>query len=206
MELFPKQSFRPAILIKRVKAKQKSKFGGFPNLPRNVKWPVNPQGRQLDFLAQLHCPDLPKGFGLPEEGMLFFFYDFQENPSGWGKHDNEYFSVVYSPFEFTETTRSQRHKGYATISDECFLKFKAFQSPKLDVWSHLKSPFHQMFGYPVWVQDDEQRRGEILLLQLDSDSGPGWMWGDVGILYFFIKENDFKEGNFSKIRLCMQCC
>ena len=48
----------------------------------------------------------------------------------------------------------------------------------------------------------------ILLLQIDTDdreSGPGWMWGDVGCLYFWIKKQDLAAGNFDAIWGVLQC-
>ena len=76
---------------------------------------------------------------------------------------------------------------------------------------------HQMFGYASPVQNEMelecqfQRSGEkprwdlpperfidasrdwVLLLQVDSDdgkAGPGWMWGDAGMVYFWIHRDD----------------
>jgi uncharacterized protein YwqG len=43
------------------------------------------------------------------------------------------------------------------------------------------------------------------LLQLDSDDDLGWMWGDVGRLYFWIKESDARKRQFSKSWLILQC-
>ena len=203
-------SSRPAIQIVKTLGKHKSKLGGYPNLPRSVKWPVSPEGRQLDFLAQFHCPDLPKGFGLPEEGMLFFFYDFERMSFGdsYNERENEYWRVVYSPEKFTETTRRQRLQRDATISNECFVRFTTFMSQK-DKWPDTNLPLHQMFGYPTWVQGGGLSRGESLLLQLDSDDGdrrsPGWMWGDVGLVYFTINNKDLAERNFANVKLELQC-
>jgi uncharacterized protein YwqG len=45
----------------------------------------------------------------------------------------------------------------------------------------------------------------MLLLQIDSDDSAGWMWGDVGILYFWIRRQDFAAGDFSKAWCVLQC-
>ena len=46
-----------------------------------------------------------------------------------------------------------------------------------------------------------------LLLQVDTDEdGPGWMWGDVGRIYFWIKRHDLKSLCFDDVWLIFQCC
>lgn len=44
-----------------------------------------------------------------------------------------------------------------------------------------------------------------LLLQLDSDEASGMMWGDAGMLYFWIREDDARVGDFSNVWLILQC-
>ncbi len=44
-----------------------------------------------------------------------------------------------------------------------------------------------------------------LLLQFSSDDDLGVMWGDLGELYFWVKEQDSVEGDFSDVWLILQC-
>jgi uncharacterized protein YwqG len=94
------------------------------------------------------------------------------------------------------------------------------------------APKHQLFGHASPVQNemelecDFHRRGEkerwdlpperfiaaardwVLLMQVDSDDGkdgPGWMWGDLGIVYFWIHREDLKAGAFDKVISIGQC-
>jgi hypothetical protein len=83
------------------------------------------------------------------------------------------------------------------------------------------APAHQIGGYPSPVQSDGMeaecqnvapRRSDDrgvadwrLLLQLDTDDGAGMMWGDVGSLYFWVREKDARAGDFSRIWLILQC-
>jgi uncharacterized protein YwqG len=83
------------------------------------------------------------------------------------------------------------------------------------------SPAHQIGGYPSPVQGDDmeaecervsprgRERGGVgdwrLLLQLDTDNDAGMMWGDVGSLYFWIREHHARAGDFSKVWLILQC-
>jgi hypothetical protein len=83
------------------------------------------------------------------------------------------------------------------------------------------APMHQIGGYPCPVQSDSmepechdiaRRLGQPsdvadwrLLLQLDTDDDAGMMWGDVGSLYFWIREQDARAGDFSRIWMILQC-
>ena len=44
-----------------------------------------------------------------------------------------------------------------------------------------------------------------LLLQLDSDEAVDVMWGDVGTLYFWIRESDARAARFDRTWLILQC-
>jgi uncharacterized protein YwqG len=67
-------------------------------------------------------------------------------------------------------------------------------------------------GNPDGYQDP--RRAELeagaaewkLLLHLDTDDDTGWMWGDVGTLYYWIRESDARRGDFSTVWFSYQCC
>jgi uncharacterized protein YwqG len=46
----------------------------------------------------------------------------------------------------------------------------------------------------------------ILLLQVDSDEGgPGWMWGDCGRLYCWIRKQDLAQRDFDHVWVILQC-
>jgi uncharacterized protein YwqG len=91
---------------------------------------------------------------------------------------------------------------------------------------------HQMFGHANPVQNEMElecdflRRGEkprwdlpterniaaardwVLLLQLDTDdgkTGPGWMWGDAGMVYFWIHREDLAARAFDRAIAIEQC-
>lgn len=96
-------------------------------------------------------------------------------------------------------------------------------------------PAHQVGGYPGPIQGDGMelecqlvtnglRMGRAkdydaaqaselapgaddwrLLLQLDSDDAAGMMWGDSGRLYFWIREQDARAGDFSESWTILQC-
>lgn len=51
----------------------------------------------------------------------------------------------------------------------------------------------------------EARRSWRLLAQLDSDYASGTMWGDAGMLYFWIRDEDLVAGRFDHAWCVMQC-
>ena len=62
---------------------------------------------------------------------------------------------------------------------------------------------HKVGGYAQFTQEDPRWTQEdfaeaILLLQIDSD-GDGIQWGDQGIAHFFIRPDDLKKLDFSKV-------
>jgi uncharacterized protein YwqG len=98
-----------------------------------------------------------------------------------------------------------------------------------------ESPRHQVGGFPSPVQNDEmedecqmvsggvncggpdgykseeakqlrtQNNDWRLLLQFDSDDDVDAMWGDLGMLYFWVRESDAKNLDFSNCWLILQC-
>jgi uncharacterized protein YwqG len=90
-------------------------------------------------------------------------------------------------------------------------------------------PSHQVGGYAGPIQNDdmewqceavsrklasgEARRGHQkqdaadwrLLLQIDTDDEAGMMWGDMGRLYFWVREQHARAGDFSRSWTILQC-
>ena len=44
-----------------------------------------------------------------------------------------------------------------------------------------------------------------LLLQLDTDDAAGWMWGDVGTLYYAVRDSVQRPGVFRDAWMVFQC-
>jgi uncharacterized protein YwqG len=96
-------------------------------------------------------------------------------------------------------------------------------------------PSHQLGGYPTPIQNDDMemesqlafngiylgdadafndpRARELeagasewrLLFQVDSDEAADVMWGDVGMIYFWIRESDARAKRFDRSWLILQC-
>lgn len=45
-----------------------------------------------------------------------------------------------------------------------------------------------------------------LLLQIDTDDDQDWMWGDTGMLYFWVRASQAKLGRFEDSWCILQCC
>lgn len=101
--------------------------------------------------------------------------------------------------------------------------------------SYGESPAHQIGGFPQPIQGDEMQfeaqqasRGIYmgdgkayqsaeakdyesakskwkLLFQIDSDEELGIMWGDVGMLYFWVEQNKSISNDFENTWLILQC-
>jgi uncharacterized protein YwqG len=94
--------------------------------------------------------------------------------------------------------------------------------------------YHHLLGHPETIQGDMQLECQLashglycgdssgyedslrahleegakdwrLLLQVDSDDDVGMMWGDVGRIYYWIREVDLRAGNFGNVWFVLQC-
>lgn len=119
---------------------------------------------------------------------------------------------------------------FAAMSDDEYDQCEAFlEAP------YGELPKHQVGGFPFVLQNDsmeldsqlasnglylgdatgyEDPRAEalakgagewVLLLQIDTDDGTGMMWGDCGLLYFWIKRDDFLKAHFDDVWMILQC-
>ena len=52
---------------------------------------------------------------------------------------------------------------------------------------------------------EEGARDWRLLLQIDSDQNAGMMWGDVGRIYYCIRERDLRARNWDRVWMVLQC-
>ncbi len=57
----------------------------------------------------------------------------------------------------------------------------------------------------LWAGANQNARNWRLLLQFDSDDDLDAMWGDAGMLYYCIREDDLKAARFEKVGVIGQC-
>ncbi|SDJ87972.1 Uncharacterized protein YwqG [Actinopolyspora mzabensis] len=206
-----------------------SRFGGDALLPPNTTWPEH-ESKPLELLAVLDLtaiapinPELP----LPRHGVLNFCYAPAEqlvtgldlgDSDGWRViHAHPETAVLTSPSQGTTRHRERALHGRAllTVPDlEDLPPDEAGELPDqlFDGYRGSREgedePAHRIGGWPDLIQEPVLGNSgeELLLAQLDSDERMKWMWGDCGSLYFLIGEQDLRAGDFSRVRLEMQCC
>lgn len=62
-------------------------------------------------------------------------------------------------------------------------------------------------GYddPRWPELKPGAADWQLLLQVDTDDDAGMMWGDCGLIYYWIRRQDLEAGGFEKVHLILMC-
>lgn len=74
-----------------------TKIGGEPDLPKDVEWPKQNNGKHLAFLAQVNLSKISNPeLNLPNEGILYFFYSEDQEFWGYSKENADDFRVIYS--------------------------------------------------------------------------------------------------------------
>ncbi|CAM4173672.1 hypothetical protein BAMA_19550 [Bacillus manliponensis] len=212
-----------------------SKMGGVPDVSVTFEYPTY-EGEPLSFIAQFNLVDLHKtGMknDLPASGMLYFFYFDNENYEGFHEvYGNEYkrgsWRVMYDDAE-----QLQQIEGIDAKYPQCCLTFQVVEKlPELfiededdsDRFLQLLEELmpdqydnHQIFGEPFSVQNEvfEEMQEHVgahhsditLLFQVDSDEKNCHMaWGDMGMLYFCMANEDIKLRRFDKACCLLQSC
>lgn len=212
-----------------------TRLGGAPNMPSEIQWPTRRSGDPHSFLAQIDLATLPicEGLPLPRTGSLFFFCDAQYLPDPDDSQDvKDGIKVVYLP---TALSGYDVRTPPRDLSRECIYESLAFNpeldltAPAQNVWeisslnlneaesstycdlftqvSTHGEPVHRMGGYPNQVQYNKLESADdwLLLLQIDSQDETGMMWGDMGRLYFMVKQSDLESSSFDNISMNWQC-
>ena len=212
-----------------------TRLGGFPNMPSEIPWPTRRSGDPLSFLAQIDLVRLPvcEELPLPRTGSLFFFCDAEYLPDPDDQQDvSDGSRVIYCstalPDHGPRTAPPGLGREYifnglslnptldltAPAQDVWEIRSLNLNDAESDAYCDLftqvstdGSRVHRIGGYPNQIQyhklepDDDWR----LLLQLDSEDAAGMMWGDVGKLYFTIRESDLQTSIFENVSLNWQC-
>lgn len=251
-----------------------SRIGGSPDFPAGREWPswhasrpemrggsiVHTEATQshLHFIAQIQLKDVAGFQGakcLPQQGMLFFFFDAESQPWGYDPNDRGGARVLFFDGRSSDLIRTSRPAPEGDYSSHpCALS--CVQEWTLPSWNELAldtdhyddyeelladlyempsdgcpEPLHRLLGHSQNVQNEMKLECELvshgvycgdssgydtqefatgandwqLLLQIDTDDRPGWMWGDSGRIYYWIRRQDLAERRFDKAWAILQC-
>jgi uncharacterized protein YwqG len=172
-----------------------SKLGGLPDLPADAEWPAW-HGLPQSFLAQLRLADVQpflQGAGalagaLPEQGMLWFFYDAQQETFGADQADQGGWRVLFldaarpalrrtpAPRALPQESRFRACK-LALTRELTYAEQPPLEIADLD-WSDADQeryeallasiapatsfiPRHRLLGFPDTIQDDMRLQCEL---------------------------------------------
>ena len=161
-----------------------SKLGGIPDLPPGLAWPEL-KGAPQSFIAQIRLDDVRQldiEKVLPQSGMLWFFYDAEQQTFGADPTDRGGWQVLFQDGDFTKLQRTPAPAKLPAASQfrACFLGFASeltlSQQPQLEIsnldWTDedqkkyetvlatlssqvdRATPHHRMLGNPDTIQDD----------------------------------------------------
>jgi uncharacterized protein YwqG len=158
-----------------------SKIGGLPDLPPGTTWPQL-KGKPQSFIAQIRMDDVHPNGGLPKSGLLWFFYDAQQQTFGANPADRGGWQVIFKDGDLggLQRTPTPAQLPAASQFKACTITFASemtlTQQPKLEIpnldWSdaeqkqyeQLLSTFpdqadramahNRMLGFPDTIQDD----------------------------------------------------
>jgi len=63
----------------------------------------------------------------------------------------------------------------------------------------------QISGKPTTEGTQFEGEGWHLLATLDSDDNTAMIWGDMGVLYFFITDDDLRRQRFDRVWYFKMC-
>lgn len=152
-----------------------SKFGGFPDLPDELEIPTQ-NDIPLHFIGQLNLEEVQsyhQGNPLPTKGMLYFFYDVEEEPWGFDPKDVGGHRVLYtenmenlkrretttdvfpsSVISFQETWTLTKEKiGETGLSDDDEWDF--YEEIEKSYVKDVNHGFHHLLGSAQAIQTEE---------------------------------------------------
>lgn len=271
IEKLCKNEIRMKFTNLEVKDYTTSKIGGKPYLPADFVWPTFTSKedhitRPLSFFCQINLNEVKKYDKenmLPDNGMLYFFYECESFCWGFDKSDLGAARVFY--FENTEGFKLldyptdllndyiipelsiifENRKSYP-----CFEEFEIYSKlePDWDDYDEIleelgvdldEEDVNKLLGYANVIQsemltecervsrglycgdsesyqntpdsvnkDIEKHASDwVLLFQLGTISKDEfeWMFGDCGLIYFYIKKDDLANKSFDNIKFVVQC-
>jgi uncharacterized protein YwqG len=147
-----------------------SKFGGLPDLAPGMQWPEF-KGMPMSFIAQIRLSDLRSleaAKVLPATGLLWFFYDAQQQTFGSDPADKAGWTVIYRD---GAPVPAQLHR---TEASQALPKGARFKPCSVSFASELTLPERPALEAPglMWTPD-EQKRYEDLYANYPNEADRG---------------------------------
>lgn len=142
----------------------KSKIGGSPDLPKDFEW-FKFKENPMSFLAQINLSEISDydiDNKLPNKGILYFFYDSEQNVWGFDPKDKAGSKVFFYDGDVSELERKEKPNNLDEYSyfNSCSLNFKS-STNMLDYQSSLMDDFT--------LEDEEETNYEDLIEELYED-------------------------------------
>lgn len=176
----------PSVALRASDDAVDARIGGAPDLAADIAWPRTAD-RPLAFIIQLDCATLRRAGApdwLPDNGMLFFFYDLVDAPWGFDPADRGSWTIVHDPRGAATSPRDppqaedDESNDLPVPSHFAFHAAPSFPGPglfdldcneddeeELDeaIDAMRRAPFddgprHQIAGYPHTIQGDDMER------------------------------------------------
>jgi uncharacterized protein YwqG len=179
-----------------------SKLGGSPDLPAGTAWP-DWHGLPQSFIAQIRLADVreyDQSRSLPQDGLLWFFYDASQQTFGADPADRGGWRVIFQDGEPAGLRRTPAPAALPAESQfkSCSVGFVSEltlpQEPRLELTSYdwtdeeqkryeeLLPTFpdpadhaaihHRLLGNPDTIQDDMRQQCQLVSQGVTDDSDP----------------------------------
>lgn len=208
-----------------------SKFGGLAYLPMYLEYPKGKSGAPMFLLAQINFEEMPKLDLFPTEGILQIFMDINEyedfhvryipkkekfdDPQNLdflrGRAQSKYYFPVEIPHKIKGYFKKVPLPEFSESFNKVFEKYMPteedgyqFSDLYLDVIQEY--PEHHIGGEPRFCQDGPgyKKMGDYEVL-LHMGCTDYICYGDSGVMVFFIKKEDLKNKDFSKVEFYYDC-
>lgn len=155
------------ITTKKVEEKElkigQSKIGGFPDLPKSIEW-FKWKEKPLSFIAQINLDEV-KSFDienkLPDSGILYFFYSYEQEAWGFDPKDKGCFITYYFDGSLDELERKEKPKDIE--------KYYCYEPCKLSFKSEFNIPDYQSNYFNIEMNDKEDQSFENFVDELCKD-------------------------------------
>lgn len=210
-----------------------SKFGGAPDVPADFVWPKDDDGCPLSLLLQIDCADLAvhdRERLLPQSGNLYFFYElskmdwdnahhgvkviYNETPAEQ-LHREPYPDMLKPEYRLNERRvvfslhKCLPYPNERDLSNQVDGQYSEDDYFDACNWFNDFGDYGSMLGYASIIQNPicDDLESNVLLLQLFSieETDLTLMFGDCGIIYFYISREDLMERNFDRVDFELQC-